>query len=189
LQPSTVCPGHGRPIVDNRELIQSILLETADFLDSIVEQTISMLENGSPPHVDIVRSIVIPTSDSPWLQPLYDEAEFIARNVIRYYEGWFSGRPSELKPAPRSAVAKEIARLAGGASALAARADELASSGNLPLSCHLADYALEAAPEDSRVKEIVARIYESRAASQTSVMAINLFRSASAYAKAGRPFA
>jgi glyoxylase-like metal-dependent hydrolase (beta-lactamase superfamily II) len=189
LQPSTVCPGHGRPIVDNRELIQSILLETADFLDSIVEQTISMLENGSPPHVDIVRSIVIPTSDSPWLQPLYDEAEFIARNVIRYYEGWFSGRPSELKPAPRSAVAKEIARLAGGASALATRADALASTGNLPLSCHLADYALEAAPEDSRVKEIVARIYESRAASETSVMAINLFRSASAYAKAGRPFA
>ena len=189
LQPCTLCPGHGRPVIDDPQLVQQILLETASYLDSIVEQTLARLEDGSPPHVDIVRSVVPPTTDSPWLQPIYDEAQFIARNVIRYYGGWFSGRPSELKPASRAAVADEIARLAGGAAALANRAQEIAQTGDLQLSCHLADYALEAAPDDHNVRDIVARIYESRAQSETSLMAINLFRSAAAYARAGRPFA
>ena len=188
LHAPSLCPGHGPPGTGDPELVQRILLETADYLDSVVEQTLAALENGAPPHVDIVRSVVIPTTDSPWLLPLYDEAEFISRSVIRYYGGWFSGRPSELKPASRVDVAQEIARLAGGAAALAERAQAIAETGDLRLACHLADYALEAAPGDSQVNGIVARIYEQRAASETSLMAIALFRSAAAYARAGRPF-
>jgi glyoxylase-like metal-dependent hydrolase (beta-lactamase superfamily II) len=189
LQPATLCPGHGGPVMDNPEKVQRILLETAAYLDSIVEQTIAALNNGAPPHVDIVHSVEPPTTDSPWLQPLYDEAEFICRNVIRYFGGWYTGRPSELKPARRADVASEIARLAGSASALADRAKAIAQTGDLRLACHLADYALEAAPEDSHVQSVVAQIYERRAASETSLMAINLFRSAATYATVGKPFA
>jgi alkyl sulfatase BDS1-like metallo-beta-lactamase superfamily hydrolase len=188
LHAPSLCPGHGPPVTGNPELVQRILLETAAYLDSIVEQTLAALENGAPPHVDIVRSVKIPTLDSPWLLPLYDEAEFISRSVIRYYGGWFSGRPSELKPASRADVAKEIACLAGGAISLAERAESMAKTGDLRLACHLADYALEAAPGEARVNDIVARIYEQRAASETSLMAIDLYRSAAAYARAGRPF-
>lgn len=188
LQPSTLCPGHGRPVIDDPKLVQRILLETAAYLDSIVEQTLAALEDGSPPHVDIVRSVEPPTTDSPWLQPVYDEAEFISRNVIRYYGGWYSGRPSELKPASRTAVAAEIAQLAGGATTLADKARAIAQTGDLRLACHLADYALEAAPEDLHVKDVVTGIYEQRAASETSFMATVLFRSAAAYASAGQPF-
>ncbi|MBM4463341.1 MAG: MBL fold metallo-hydrolase [Chloroflexi bacterium] len=189
LRPSTLCPGHGGPVIDNPDLVQRILLETADYLDSIVQQSLTAIENGSPPHVDIVRSVRPPTTESPWLQPLYDEAEFICRNVIRYYTGWYTGRPSELKPAPRSAVATEVAQLIGGAAYLADRAAAIAKGGDIRLACHLADYALEAAPRDAHVQDVVARIYEQRAASETSLMAVNLFRSAAAYARAGRPFA
>jgi alkyl sulfatase BDS1-like metallo-beta-lactamase superfamily hydrolase len=71
---------------------------------------------------------------------------------------------------------------------MAERAQTIAATGDLRLACHLADYALEAAPGDSQVNDIVARIYEQRAASETSLMAIDLFRSAAAYARAGRPF-
>ena len=188
LHAPSLCPGHGPPVTGDPELVQRILLETADYLSSIVEQTLAALENGASPHVDIVRSVKIPTTDSPWLLPLYDEAEFISRSVIRYYGGWFSGRPSELKPASRADVAQEIARLAGGAAALAERAQAIAEAGDLRLACHLADYALEDAPGDGQVNEIVARIYEQRAASETSLMAIDLFRSAAAYARAGRAF-
>ncbi|MBM4265992.1 MAG: MBL fold metallo-hydrolase [Deltaproteobacteria bacterium] len=188
-EPRSLCPGHGGPVVNDPERIQRMLLETASYLESIVEQTIAALEAGSPPHVDIVRSIEIPRSDSPWLQPVYDDAEFIVRNVIRYYGGWWSGRPSELKPAPRAAVAREIASLAGGAVALAERAREIAASGDPALACHLADYALEAKPEDARVGEIVAALYEERSASEPALMTQNLFRSAAAYARSRRPFA
>jgi glyoxylase-like metal-dependent hydrolase (beta-lactamase superfamily II) len=188
LNARSLCPGHGGPVVDDAAKIKRMLAETADYLDAIVNRTIAALEAGSPPHVDIVRSVVPPQSSSPWLQPVYDEAEFIVRNVIRYYGGWWSGRPSELKPAPRAAVAGEVARLAGGAAALLARARAVAAS-DLPLACHLADYALEAQPQDPEVQRTVASLYEQRAATETSLMARNLFRSAAAYARAGRPFA
>ena len=70
-----------------------------------MSRTLAAMENGSPPHVDIVTGIDLPKSDSPWLQPVYDDTEFLVRNVIRYYGGWWSGRPSELKPAPRAKLA------------------------------------------------------------------------------------
>jgi len=189
LRPASLCPGHGGPVVDDEEKIQRMLIETADYLDSLVEQTLAAMADGSPPHVDIVRRVVAPVSESPWLQPVYDEAEFIVRNVIRYYGGWWSGRPSELKPAGRNEVATEMAVLAGGALALAERAQELATTGDWRLACHLADYALEAEPQGARIQTIVAAIYSGRAETETSLMAANLYNSAAAYAKVGQPFA
>lgn len=187
--PQALCPGHGGPVVGDAPKIARMLIETAEFLETVVSRTLAAMEDGSPPHVDIVTGIALPTSSSPWLQPVYDDTEFLVRNVIRYYGGWWSGRPSELKPAPRAKLAAEIARLSGGASSLAARAEALAAGGEIRLACHLADFALEAAPEDAAVQTKVASIYEARAARETSLMAINIFNSAAAYAKAGRPFA
>jgi glyoxylase-like metal-dependent hydrolase (beta-lactamase superfamily II) len=188
LEPRSLCPGHGGPVVADPEKIGRMLRETADFLDCIVERTIEALNQGSPPHVDIVHRVELPRSDSPWLQPVYDEAEFIVRNVIRYFGGWWSGRPSELKPARRSQVARELADLGGGARKLVSRAEALARAGDLRTACHLADYALEAAPDDDDVSSRVADIYEARARSETSLMAVNLYASAAAYARERRPF-
>jgi len=187
-RPATLCPGHGDPVVDDPDRIQTMLLESADFLDAIVDQTLEALNDGSPPHVDIVHRVEPPETDSPWLQPLYDEAEFIVRNVLRYYGGWWTGRPSELKPARRGSLAREIADLADGPVDLARRARERAEEGETRVACHLADYALEAAPEDPAVQEAVAWVYERRADGATSLMASNLYRSAAAYAEGGRPF-
>jgi glyoxylase-like metal-dependent hydrolase (beta-lactamase superfamily II) len=188
LHPRSLAPGHGGPVVDDPELVQRILLETADYLELIVERTIAVMEDGSPPHVDIVRSVELPISDSPWLQPVYDEGEFIVRNVVRYFGGWWTGRPSELKPAPRTDVARQVAKLAGGTDALVAEARTLADAGDLAVACHLADYALEVDPSDSAVAEQVAEIYDRRAEAETSLMAINIYRSAAAYAREGRAY-
>lgn len=187
-EPRSLCPGHGGPVIDDPAKIQRMLLETADFLDAIVERTLDAMNDGSPPHADIVHRVRLPTSDSPWLQNVYDDAEFIIRNVIRYYGGWWSGRPSELKPPRREALAKEIARLAGGAAALADRARALADDGEMRVACGLADYALEAAPDDANVRKAVAKIYRRRSGEEEGLMAINLYASAAAYAEAGRPF-
>jgi glyoxylase-like metal-dependent hydrolase (beta-lactamase superfamily II) len=188
LRPQSMCPGHGGPVVSDPDKIHRMLTETAGFLESIVEQTIAAMNDGSPPHVDVVHRVKLPEASSPWLKPVYDEGEFIIRNVIRYYGGWWSGRPSELKPAPRASVAAEIATLAGGAAKLLERATSLADAGDFRLACHLADYAMEAAPDDAAVQSAVARIYDARSEKETSVMAINLMNSAAAYAREGRPF-
>ena len=189
LEPRTICPGHGGPVINDPVLARQMLIETADYLDLIVERTLALMEAGSPPHVDIVRSLELPQSTSPWLQPVYDEAEFIARNVIRYYGGWYSGRPSELKPATRQSLALEVAALSGGVTSLLDRAVALSESGEHALACHLADFALEASPEALDVGRRTAEIYRKRAATETSLMAVNLYRSAAAYADEGRPFA
>ncbi len=115
LAPEALCTGHGGPVVGDAAKIARMLTETADFLETVVARTLAAMEAGSPPHVDIVTGIELPKSNSPWLQPVYDDTEFLVRNVIRYYGGWWSGRPSELKPAPRNALAREMATLAGGA--------------------------------------------------------------------------
>lgn len=187
-EPRSLCPGHGGPVVGDAEKIQRMLLETAGFLDTIVERTLDAMNDGSPPHVDIVHRVRLPISDSPWLQNVYDDAEFIIRNVIRYYGGWWTGRPSELKPPPRGALAEEVARLAGGAGALADRALALADDGEMRVACGLADYALEAAPDDAHVRKTVAKIYDRRSDDEEGLMAINLYGSAAAYARAGRPY-
>ena len=182
-----LCPGHSEPIVDDAAEIEHRLLSYADYLDTIVEATLEKLNDGAPPHVDIVREIEFPDSEEPWLQPEYDSPEFIARNVIRYYGGWWSGRPSELKPARRAALAEEIAELVGGAETLASRAEELATA-DQRLACHLADYALEAAPENEAVGEAVANVYEERSDTVDDLMSANIYASAAEYAKAGRRF-
>ncbi|MFE7111488.1 alkyl sulfatase dimerization domain-containing protein [Streptomyces sp. NPDC057575] len=176
---ASLCPGHGGPVVNDPRLVRRILLDTAAFLEEIVERTLAVLEDGSPPHVDVVRRVKLPESAAPWLQPVYDEGEFIVRNVIRYYGGWWSGRPSELKPAPRAKVAAELAALSGSAGALLARAVELAPD-NMALACHLADFAVEAAPDDPAIAEGVAALYCDRSSRETSLMATNLYRFAAA---------
>jgi glyoxylase-like metal-dependent hydrolase (beta-lactamase superfamily II) len=185
LSPRSMCPGHGGPVIDDADLVLRILVETADYLDAIVERTLTALDAGGPPHVDIVREVELPATDSPWLQPVYDEGEFIVRNVVRFFGGWYSGRPSELKPPTRAALASEVVALAGGAAALLDRAE---ASADLRVACSLADYALEADPADEAVRARVAAIYERRADAETSLMAINIFRSAAAYASEGRAY-
>jgi glyoxylase-like metal-dependent hydrolase (beta-lactamase superfamily II) len=184
----TLCPGHGAAIVDDPDKVRLLLESTADYLESLVDQTRAVLNEGSPPHVDIIHAVDLPQSDLPWLQPLYDDPEFIIRSVIRHDGGWWTGRPSELKPAPRDQVAAELAELAGGAAVLAARARALAAAGDLRLAGHLADYALEAAPDDPAIQEAVAAVYDRRSEAESSLMASNIFASAAAYAREGRPF-
>ncbi|WP_436348062.1 alkyl sulfatase dimerization domain-containing protein [Natronorubrum sp. FCH18a] len=186
--PRHLCPGHGSVFVDSPNEIQNVLLETAKYLDSIVEQTIDLLNDGAPPHVDIVQQVEPPETDAPWLEEKYDEAEFIVRNVIRMYSGWWSGRPSELKPSARDELATEITSLAGGPVEVAERALSLLDNEEFRLATHLVDYALEAAPENDRVQSAAITIYEARADFEDSLMATNLFLSAADYAADGRAF-
>lgn len=188
VEPRHLCPGHGEAIVDDAEAIEHRLRDGAAYLDRLVEETITAMNDDSPPHTDIVHAVDTDSKDVPWLDQQYDEAEFVVRNVLRRYGGWWTGRPSELKPAPREDLAGELAELCGGVERLAERATELADDDSYRLAGHLADLALEAAPEDEVVSERVAGVYRARADAESSLMSRNLFESAAAYADANRPF-
>jgi alkyl sulfatase BDS1-like metallo-beta-lactamase superfamily hydrolase len=71
-----------------------------------------------------------------------------------------------------------VAALAGGATALARRARELADAGEIALACQLAQWAGETAPEDHVVQRVRAEVYEKRYRDASSLMAKGVYSSA-----------
>ena len=168
-------PGHGFPIL-GAERVHQALVNTAALLESLHSQTISLLNQGATLD-QIIHQVQVPDSlaQLPYLQPVYDEPEFLVRNIYRLYGGWYDGVPSHLKPAPEADQAAEIAGLAGGAQRLAARGLELMDQGDLRLACHLVDWALMASPEDPEVRSAVHQVYKARTHSEPSTMAMGIF--------------
>jgi alkyl sulfatase BDS1-like metallo-beta-lactamase superfamily hydrolase len=172
-------PGHGLPLIGPARVVQA-LTDTADLLDSLVDQSLRLMNEGARLD-DLIHSVVPPAGlmDRPYLQPIYDEPEFIVRNVWRLYGGWYDGNPAHLKPAREAALAQELAALAGGPAVLARRATVLAGEGasdeDLRLAGHLAELAALAAPEDAGVHAARAEVFRARVAAATSTMAKGVF--------------
>ncbi len=172
-------PGHGMPVIGEQRVHQA-LAETAEYLESIVDQTLAMMNQGARLS-DVLHTVVPPAhlSDRPFLQPVYDEPEFIVRNVWRLYGGWWDGNPATLKPASDRLLAIEMADLAGGAARLAARAEQLIDEGTSEserLSAHLIETAWLAAPGDPAIARARQRIFTLRAERATSTMARGIFQ-------------
>src|SRR5581483_11535162 len=126
-------PGHG-PAVFGADRVAQILGDAAEFLETIHDQTVALMNEGKSLD-EIVQAVKVPQEllSRPYLQPTYDDPEFLIRNIWRLYGGWWDGDPAHLKPASAAALARELAALAGGAGRLAAGATELAKSDDLRL--------------------------------------------------------
>ena len=171
-------PGHGYPVFGAIR-VRQMLNDTANYMQALYDQTIAMMNAGAPLD-EIIHTVKPPPNlaEKPWLQAIYDEPEFIVRNIWRLEGGWYDGLPSNLKPARESERAREIAALAGGVANVIARANEKLAAGDIALACHLADWAVAAAPDDKSAHEARLRIYAARAEHEESTMAHGIFRSA-----------
>jgi alkyl sulfatase BDS1-like metallo-beta-lactamase superfamily hydrolase len=183
LEPEVLLPGHGFPVMGAARVRQA-LTDTADLLDSLVDQTLELMNAGARLD-EVLHTVTVPAqlSDRPYLRPVYDEPEFVVRNVWRLYGGWWDGNPASLKPAPESALAGELASLAGGAGVLAERALALLESSasdtdpatSLRLAGHLAELAALAAPSDPGVHRARAEVFARLSERATSTMAKGVF--------------
>jgi len=178
LGADTLLPGHGVPIIGT-DRVRQALDETAALLEHLHDETIKMMNAGATLD-EIVHTVHAPARllERPYLRPVYDEPEFIVRNIWRLYGGWYDGNPSRLKPAPDAVVAREVAELAGGARALAARARLVADDGDLRLASHLVEWAAAAAPDDAEVHAVRADLYTRRREAASSTMAKGVFGAA-----------
>jgi alkyl sulfatase BDS1-like metallo-beta-lactamase superfamily hydrolase len=176
-QPELLLPAHGLPIA-GRERIAKVLETTAHTLEDLVRRVLELMNAGATLDT-IIHTVTVDeaTLAIPYLRPLYDEPEYAVRNIWRLYGGWWDGAASRLKPAPDAVLGEEIARLAGGATALIARALEVATT-DLRLACHLADFAGWAAPNDAAVHEGRAHIYDMRRHSELSLMSKGIYAAA-----------
>jgi glyoxylase-like metal-dependent hydrolase (beta-lactamase superfamily II) len=183
-RPEILLPAHGLP-VGGADRIEDMLTTIADTLETLVSNVIEMMNAGEVLDT-IIHSVKVDPARlaKPYLRPLYDEPEFVIRNVWRQFGGWWDGAPSRLKPSPDAVLAAELADLAGGADRLAARAAELAAENDFRLASHLADLAAWAAPDDAAVHGVRADVYRARRAAETSLMAKGIFAGAMRESKA-----
>jgi alkyl sulfatase BDS1-like metallo-beta-lactamase superfamily hydrolase len=178
LGAEVLCPGHGPPIWGAAD-VRRALTETAELLESLVDQVVAQMNAGATLDQVIAR-VRVPEAllARPYLAPIYDEPEFVVRNLWRLYGGWWDGDPARLKPARDAALGAEVAALAGGVGRLTARAAELAAAGELALASHLVELAAHAAPDDAAVHRVRADVYAARARAERSLMARGVFTEA-----------
>ncbi|MGI8793095.1 MAG: alkyl sulfatase dimerization domain-containing protein, partial [Acidimicrobiales bacterium] len=162
LEPELLIPAHGLPI-GGKARIATVLDDVARALETLVDQTLRLMNEGARLD-DVIHAVRVPDDlmAKPYLAPVYDEPEFVVRNIWRLYGGWYDGNPARLKPAPDALLAAEIAALAGGSQALADRAAELSAAGDHRVACQLVEWATQAAPDDASVHEVRAAVYLAR---------------------------
>jgi alkyl sulfatase BDS1-like metallo-beta-lactamase superfamily hydrolase len=185
-RPEVLLAGHGLPIFGT-DRVESALLDTADLLDSIEDQTLALMEQGRSLDT-ILHSVEVPERlrQLPYLQPVYDHPQFIVRNVWRRYGGWHDGEPDNLLPAPRRRQAEVWVELAGGEEAVLSKAAALAETGEHDLACHLAEFAVLADPSSSAAHHLRSDVYSARAALQVSSMARNILNHAALSSQQGQ---
>jgi alkyl sulfatase BDS1-like metallo-beta-lactamase superfamily hydrolase len=186
LKPQHLLPGHG-PSLSGEGEIEEALLTTAHFLRSIHDQVVALMNRGKWLE-DILREIEIPPTDKPWLQPIYDHPQFIARNVYRLYGGWYDGDPANILPAHSEEIAAALVG-ATGADPILSRARKLRDDGDLQMACHLVDFVRKGDPANREAWDLWRDLFKARAEAETSLMARGAFLSAirEAEARLGEP--
>ena len=186
LEPELLLPAHGLPVA-GADRIATVLGDVAGSLEFLMAETLAAMNAGATLDAIIAGVHLDPAElEKPWLAPVYDEPEFVIRNIWRQYGGWYDGTPSRLKPATDAAQGSEWVRLAGGTPTVVARAEELASAGDdasLRLACHLIDAACAADPTDPGAAAAAAGIYSARRDAATSLMAKGIYGTAANTAK------
>jgi alkyl sulfatase BDS1-like metallo-beta-lactamase superfamily hydrolase len=175
LKPLHLLPGHG-PAISDEAMIQEALLSTAHFLRSIHDQVVKLMNDGKRLE-DVIRAIDWPSTDKPWLRPIYDHPEFIARNVYRLYGGWWDGNPANMLPAHSEDIAAALVGATGVAPILD-RARQLRDDGDLQMACHLADFARKGDPDNKEAWELWRDLFAARARAEQSLMARGAFNAA-----------
>ncbi len=177
-EPDLIVPAHGLPIAGTQR-IQLVLNEVATALEWLVATVVGLMNDGATLNT-IIHEVTLPsdTLAKPYLRPLYDEPEFVIRNIWRMYGGWWDKAPSRLKPSRDETLASAIAALAGGPASLMDAAQAAADANDLRLACHLADFAGWAAPDDPEIHERRAAIYLVRRQHEPSLMSKGIFAAA-----------
>ena len=177
-KPELLLPAHGLPIAGEARIAR-VLDDIADALEHLVADVIAMMNQGATLDA-IIHTVAVPadTLAKPYLRPLYDEPEFVIRNIWRQFGGWWDGAASRLKPSPDAHLAAAIADLCGGAAALISRAQRAVADNDLRLACHLADLAGWAAPDDPAIHAARAEVYIERRKAEPSLMSKGIFMAA-----------
>ncbi len=182
-RPKTVIPGHGDPLQGDHAL--EVLQETARALRFLHDAVLERLNAAQWPDEIVDADIRLPDdlASKSYLQPIYGCPEFVVRDVLRSYAGWWGGSPAELIPARRADVARDLVEVAGR-EALIAGARALLRKNELRRALHLAVPLTQADPSDREGHELVADVCEALVERERSFIARGFYQVAAVRARA-----
>jgi alkyl sulfatase BDS1-like metallo-beta-lactamase superfamily hydrolase len=173
-RPRWVLPGHGELLEGDHAL--EVLTETARALRFLHDAVVERLNEGKWPDEIVEESIHLPDSMAgrPYLAETSGCVQFVVRDVLRAYAGWWGGNPAELMPAPRGAVSRELVQLAGR-DAILDRVGKLFIGGEARRALHLAVLLRQADPGDRDAWQTEAELCEALAIAERSALARSLY--------------
>ena len=175
-KPKLLLPAHGLPI-GGADLVGQVLDDVADVLETLVADVLELMNAGA--QLDTIVNTVAVDPDRlarPYLMPIYDEPEFVVRNIWRMYGGWYDGNPARLKPpSDRARSPPRWPRWPAAPSQLTARALACSDADDHRLACQLVEWAVAADPDDGAVHEARAEIYRRRRRAESSLMAKGIY--------------
>jgi glyoxylase-like metal-dependent hydrolase (beta-lactamase superfamily II) len=136
--------GHGEPIL-GKERIREDLDRMEAAVTYVRDYTLEGMKAGKTVHT-LMREFEFPGNVA--IGDFHGKASWAVRSIWQEYSGWFhyEDGTTALYGVPRSSVDADIAELAGGAGALAARAKAHAEAGRPLEALHLVQIALGAEP-------------------------------------------
>ena len=146
LEPKLLLTGHHGPVV-GKETIREELTRLRDAVRYVHDQTVRGMNHGVDIHT-LMRDIELP----PELEvgEGYGKVSWSVRAIWENYAGWFHhSSTTELYPVPPKSVHGDLVELAGGADAVAQRANDKLAAGAPLEAIHLAEVALTAAPTNT----------------------------------------
>jgi len=151
--------GHGEPI-RGEEWIRADLDKLHGAVSYLNETTIAGMNAGKDLYT-LMREIRLP--EALQIAEAHGKVSWAIRSIWHEYAGWFLyDSTTSLYAVPRASIDADLVELAGGASALATRAQQKLAAGQPLEALHLLDIALDVAPDQADAlavkKEVLDRL-------------------------------
>jgi alkyl sulfatase BDS1-like metallo-beta-lactamase superfamily hydrolase len=145
LEPEIVLPSHGNPVVGRQKTVER-LTRYRNAILYVHDATVKGLNDGKDVFT-LMREIKLPSELD--VGEAYGKVAWSVRGIYEGYVGWFDRNPASMYSESPTAAEPELVRLAGGAKVVAAKAQELAKSGDPVQALRLADAALMVEPKST----------------------------------------
>jgi len=144
LEPEILLPSHGLPIKGKDE-IQKAVKRYRDAILYVHDETVRGMNAGKDVYT-LMQEIALPEAID--LPEGYGAVAWSVRGIYEGYLGWFDGNPATMYATPPKAVYPDLVEMAGGAEAVAEKANALREAGDWVRALHMAEIALAAEPDN-----------------------------------------
>lgn len=145
LNPEIIFPSHGEPTV-GAEQVRTALTRYRDAILYVHDATVRGMNEGKDVYT-LMNAIKLPAE--LYVGEAYGQVAWSVRGIYEGYAGWFDGDAATMYPVSPTEAQAELARLAGGAGPIAARAAALNAAGQPALALRLTSAALAAEPANA----------------------------------------